>query len=63
MLTVREWSIWFFPAKRNIDITLIVHNNRVYGLTTGQYTPTSPKGFKGKSTPGGSVEKPKTHSS
>jgi 2-oxoglutarate ferredoxin oxidoreductase subunit beta len=31
-----------FAAKRNVDITLIVHNNRVYGLTTGQYTPTSP---------------------
>ncbi|MCK7536234.1 MAG: thiamine pyrophosphate-dependent enzyme [Marinilabiliales bacterium] len=40
-----------FAAKRNIDITVIVHNNRVYGLTTGQYTPTSPLGFKGKSTP------------
>jgi len=36
-----------FAAKRNIDITVIVHNNRVYGLTTGQYTPTSPLGFKG----------------
>ena len=31
---------------------MIVHNNRVYGLTTGQYTPTSPLGFRGKSTPG-----------
>ena len=40
-----------FAAKRNIDITLILHDNRVYGLTTGQYTPTSPMGFKGKSTP------------
>lgn len=40
-----------FAAKRNIDITVIVHDNRVYGLTTGQYTPTSPLGFKGKSTP------------
>ena len=42
-----------FAAKRNVDITTIVHNNRVYGLTTGQYTPTSPSGFKGKSTPYG----------
>ncbi len=42
-----------FAAKRNIDITLILHDNRVYGLTTGQYTPTSPLGFKGKSTPRG----------
>ncbi|MDD4136392.1 MAG: thiamine pyrophosphate-dependent enzyme [Methanoregula sp.] len=47
-----------FAAKRNIDITVIVHNNRVYGLTTGQYTPTSPLGFRGKSTPGGTAEFP-----
>jgi 2-oxoglutarate ferredoxin oxidoreductase subunit beta len=47
-----------FAAKRNIDITMIVHNNRIYALTTGQFTPTSPKGFKGKSTPAGSLEKP-----
>jgi 2-oxoglutarate ferredoxin oxidoreductase subunit beta len=47
-----------FAAKRNIDITVIIHNNRVYGLTTGQYTPTSPLGFKGKSTPGGTAEYP-----
>jgi 2-oxoglutarate ferredoxin oxidoreductase subunit beta len=47
-----------FAAKRNIDITMIVHNNRVYGLTTGQYTPTSPLGFKGRSTPAGTIEMP-----
>jgi len=47
-----------FAAKRNIDLTVIVHNNRVYGLTTGQYTPTSPRGFKGKSTPLGTRESP-----
>ena len=47
-----------FAAKRNSDITVIVHNNRVYGLTTGQYTPTSPLGFKGRSTPSGTVEEP-----
>lgn len=47
-----------FAAKRNIDITMIIHNNRVYGLTTGQYTPTSPLGFKGRSTPAGTVEPP-----
>ncbi len=47
-----------FAAKRNVDITMIVHNNRVYGLTTGQYTPTSPLGFRGKSTPGGTREDP-----
>ncbi|MBW2573231.1 MAG: 2-oxoacid:ferredoxin oxidoreductase subunit beta, partial [Deltaproteobacteria bacterium] len=47
-----------FSAKRNIDMTFIVHNNRVYGLTTGQFTPTSPPGFKGRSTPKGSPEEP-----
>jgi len=47
-----------FAAKRNIDITMIIHNNRVYGLTTGQYTPTSPLGFKGRSTPEGTLELP-----
>ena len=47
-----------FSAKRNLDMTFIVHNNRVYGLTTGQFTPTSPSGFKGRSTPKGSPEDP-----
>jgi 2-oxoglutarate ferredoxin oxidoreductase subunit beta len=47
-----------FAAKRNLDITLVVHNNRVYGLTTGQYTPTSPLGFRGRSTPDGTKELP-----
>ncbi len=47
-----------FAAKRNSDITVIVHDNRVYGLTTGHYTPTSPFGFKGRSTPGGVTEHP-----
>jgi len=47
-----------FAAKRNIDITMIIHNNRVYGLTTGQYTPTSPLSFRGRSTPQGTVEGP-----
>jgi 2-oxoglutarate ferredoxin oxidoreductase subunit beta len=47
-----------FSAKRNLNMTFIVHNNRVYGLTTGQFTPTSPSGFKGRSTPKGSPEDP-----
>lgn len=45
-------------AKRNIDVTMIIHDNRVYGLTTGQFTPTSPVGFRGRSTPRGSLEPP-----
>jgi 2-oxoglutarate ferredoxin oxidoreductase subunit beta len=47
-----------FAAKRNVDLTAIIHNNRVYGLTTGQYTPTSPLGFIGRSTPFGTIELP-----
>jgi 2-oxoglutarate ferredoxin oxidoreductase subunit beta len=47
-----------FAAKRNADITVIVHDNGVYGLTTGQFTPTSDKGFVGPSTPRGSIEEP-----
>jgi 2-oxoglutarate ferredoxin oxidoreductase subunit beta len=47
-----------FAAKRNIDITVIIHNNRVYSLTAFQYSPTSPSGFKGGSTPHGSMESP-----
>lgn len=47
-----------FAAKRNANITMLIHNNRVYGLTTGQYTPTSPLGFIGRSTPKGSMERP-----
>ena len=45
-------------AKRNIDITVLVHDNRNFALTTGQFTATSPESFKGKSAPGGSIEEP-----
>ncbi len=44
--------------RRNIDLTYIVMNNQIYGLTTGQISPTSTKGMKTKSTPIGSVENP-----
>lgn len=47
-----------FAAKRNMDITLILHNNGTYGLTTGQFSPLSNPGYKGLSTPFGSIEKP-----
>jgi len=43
-------------ARGNHDITVIVHDNRVYGLTTGQVAPTAQKGFKSKSTPSGIIE-------
>ena len=44
--------------RRNLDITYIVTNNQVYGLTTGQTSPTSDKGFTTKSTPTGVIEMP-----
>ncbi len=44
--------------RRNLDITYIVTNNQVYGLTTGQTSPTSDKGFPTKSTPAGVIERP-----
>jgi len=40
-------------ARLNIDITVIVANNQLYSLTTGQTSPTTPKGVKTKSTPKG----------
>jgi 2-oxoglutarate ferredoxin oxidoreductase subunit beta len=45
-------------CKRNFNINLFVHNNQVFGLTTGQITPTTEKGFKGPTTPFGSIEEP-----
>ena len=44
--------------RRNIDINICLFNNRIYGLTKGQYSPTSPKGFVSKSSPFGTVERP-----
>jgi 2-oxoglutarate ferredoxin oxidoreductase subunit beta len=44
--------------RRNVDLTYIVMDNQIYGLTTGQVSPTSRKGMKTKSTPFGSVENP-----
>jgi len=45
-------------AKRNSNITVLVHDNRNFALTVSQFTATSPKGFKGSSTPKGSIEEP-----
>jgi 2-oxoglutarate ferredoxin oxidoreductase subunit beta len=44
--------------RRNVDLTYIVMDNQIYGLTTGQISPTSVKDMKTKSTPFGSVENP-----
>ena len=45
-------------ARRNVDLTYIVMNNQIYGLTTGQMSPTSMIDMKTKSTPFGNVETP-----
>jgi 2-oxoglutarate/2-oxoacid ferredoxin oxidoreductase subunit beta len=44
--------------RRNVDIKIIMFNNQIYGLTKGQYSPTSPLGKRTKSTPYGSVDNP-----
>jgi 2-oxoglutarate/2-oxoacid ferredoxin oxidoreductase subunit beta len=44
--------------RRNVDVKLLMFNNQIYGLTKGQYSPTSPVGKKAKSTPMGSVDYP-----
>ncbi len=44
--------------RRNPDITLIVHDNQVYGLTKGQASPTSPEGFVTKAQPLGATSSP-----
>ncbi len=44
--------------RRNVDVTLVLFNNRIYGLTKGQYSPTSPEGQVTKSTPMGAVDHP-----
>lgn len=45
-------------VRRNIDINMILLNNKIYGLTKGQYSPTSPRGFVSKSSPYGTTEDP-----
>jgi 2-oxoglutarate ferredoxin oxidoreductase subunit beta len=44
--------------RRNLDVNIILFNNRIYGLTKGQYSPTSPLGQVTKSTPAGSIDNP-----
>ncbi|RFU62802.1 2-oxoacid:ferredoxin oxidoreductase subunit beta [Peribacillus saganii] len=45
-------------ARRNVDLTYIVMDNQIYGLTKGQMSPTSPQGMETKSSPGGNPEQP-----
>ncbi|MDV6013173.1 2-oxoacid:ferredoxin oxidoreductase subunit beta [Haloechinothrix sp. LS1_15] len=44
--------------RRNVNLTILLFNNRIYGLTKGQYSPTSDQGMVTKSTPMGSVDTP-----
>jgi 2-oxoglutarate ferredoxin oxidoreductase subunit beta len=44
--------------RRNLDINIVLFNNRIYGLTKGQYSPTSPLGKMTKSTPMGAIDNP-----
>jgi 2-oxoglutarate ferredoxin oxidoreductase subunit beta len=44
--------------RRNLDLNIILFNNRIYGLTKGQYSPTSPLGKMTKSSPAGSIDNP-----
>jgi 2-oxoglutarate ferredoxin oxidoreductase subunit beta len=45
-------------VRRNVDINVLLFNNQIYGLTKGQYSPTTKKGFVTKSSPYGTVERP-----
>ena len=44
--------------RRNVDLNIVLMNNKIYGLTKGQYSPTSDRGFVSKSSPYGTVEDP-----
>lgn len=45
-------------VRRNIDINMLLFNNKIYGLTKGQYSPTSARGFVSKTSPYGTTEDP-----
>lgn len=45
-------------VRRNVDLNIVLFNNKIYGLTKGQYSPTSDRGFVSKSSPYGTVEDP-----
>jgi 2-oxoglutarate ferredoxin oxidoreductase subunit beta len=44
--------------RRNVNVKILLFNNQIYGLTKGQYSPTSPLGTRNKSTPMGSIDYP-----
>ncbi len=45
-------------VRRNIDINVLLFNNKIYGLTKGQYSPTTPRGSVTKTSPDGTIENP-----
>ena len=45
-------------VRRNVDLNILIFNNKIYGLTKGQYSPTSDRGFVSKSSPFGTIEDP-----
>ncbi len=45
-------------VRRNIDLNILLFNNKIYGLTKGQYSPTTPKGRITKTSPDGTIENP-----
>lgn len=45
-------------ARRNVDLTVVVYNNNIYGMTGGQYSPTTPRGEKGTTAPYGVIDQP-----
>ena len=49
---------WIATLQRNEDITILVYDNQIYGLTTGQTSPTTQKGYPTKTYPHGTVDEP-----
>lgn len=45
-------------VRRNVNINILLLNNKIYGLTKGQFSPTSARGFKSKTSPQGTIEEP-----
>jgi 2-oxoglutarate ferredoxin oxidoreductase subunit beta len=49
---------WLHAVRRNVNIVDVVQNNRVYGLTRGQYSPTSTPGMRTPTSPEGAIDRP-----
>ena len=57
-LSASAATICIHVLRRNVDVNILLFNNRIYGLTKGQYSPTSELGKVTKSTPLGSIDYP-----